>query len=95
MLVEGTGQLLVKRLLLLQGRDKYFEEFFQSRDGQVLPAIIVNSHLLHLAVLFDQLALLGLQGSFPRPLATLTISFVIGVGAAATLRICRGACGRI
>ena len=49
----------MKRLLLLETRDEDFEEFLQRRHGQILSAIVVNSHLLHLAILLDELALLG------------------------------------
>ena len=58
-LVQRARQLLMKRLLLLQAGNEDFKEFFQSRHGQVLSAIVVNSHLLHLAILLDKLALLG------------------------------------
>ena len=49
----------MKRLFLLQTGDEDFKEFFQRRHRQILPTIIVYSHLLNLAILLDELALLG------------------------------------
>ena len=69
--VERAGQLLVKRLLLLQARYENFEELFQCCYCQVLAAIVVDRHLLHLGVLFDELSLLGLQRYFPVAFALL------------------------
>ena len=58
-LVQRARQLLVKRLFLLQTGNEYFKEFFQRSHRQILPTIIVYSHLLNLAILLDELALLG------------------------------------
>ena len=58
-LVQRARQLLMKRLLLLQAGNEDFKEFFQRRHRQVLPTVIVYSHLLNLAILLDELALLG------------------------------------
>ena len=68
MLVQRTRQLLVKRLLLLETGDEDFEELLECGDGEVLPAVIVDRHLLHLRVLLHELLLLGFQGGAPRPL---------------------------
>ena len=59
MLVQRARQLLVKRLFLLQTGNEDFKEFFQRCHRQILPTIIVYSHLLNLAILLDELALLG------------------------------------
>ena len=61
----------MKRLLLLEARYENFEEFFQCCYCQVLAAIVVDSHLLHFGVLFDELPLLGLERYFAIALSLL------------------------
>ena len=64
MLVNTTGKFLVKRLLLLEARYENLKKFLQCRHCQILSAVIVNGHLFHFRVLFDELTLLGLKGCF-------------------------------
>jgi hypothetical protein len=54
----------VKRLLLFEAGYENFKEFFQCCYCQVLATIVVDSHLLHFGVLFDELPLLGFQRYF-------------------------------
>ena len=78
-LVERTGQLLVKRLLLLETRYEDFKEFLERGHGQVLPAIVIDCHLLHLAVLLHKLPLLRLERGFASAFATFGLALVIGI----------------
>ena len=71
MLVGLRDQLLVKGLLFLQTGDEDLEELLQGSHSEVLSAVVVDGHLLHLSVLIDQLSLLTFKRRFPPSLRIL------------------------
>ena len=50
-MVDLAHQFLVEGLLLLQTTDKDLEKLFERGHGKVLAAVVVDGHLLDLAVL--------------------------------------------